>query len=90
MFSSKSPRSVYKNTPCRFHEEVPKEHILNGPFGVKIREIWDSEKGNYLPVQKPTNIEVHEQTQEEKVLMERYEKGESTFSEYVTGRIKFD
>lgn len=75
-FSSNSPRTVYINTPCRFYEEAPKERILNGPFGVKTREIWDSETGNYVPVQKPTNIEVYEQTLEDKALMERYEKGE--------------
>lgn len=57
---------------------------------MKIREFWDSEKGNYVPAQNHTNIIVHKQTQEEKVLMERYEKDEITFSDYIIGGIKID
>lgn len=90
VFSSKNPRSVYKNIACRFYEEAPKEHILNGPFGVKIREIWDSKYGYYVLAKNPTNIEVLERTQEENVLMERYEKGDIKLSDYIISGIKFD
>jgi len=49
VFGAKNPRSIHENRPCRFYKEAPKERIRKGPFGITIKEIWDSEKGYYIP-----------------------------------------
>lgn len=91
MFSPSEPRTIYENKTCLFYEEAPKERIVNGPFGIKTKEEWNPDKGDYFPVRKPSNVKTCTTLSHEyKLLCDRYEKGEITFVDLLLSGINFE